>query len=509
MPFNGAGLYSPPAADFPAVANTLIESTHFNNVINDIATGLSNCITKDGQQTVTANIPMNTFVFTGLGSGIASRTRSANIGDVQDGAAQWGGTAGGTANALTFTLSPAITAYSTGMRLYGKSGAAANTTAATVQVNGIAGPLALQLNGAALVAGDIEASQWYEFLYDGAAVQIKKMGIPALIHAIVFDSSFALSGVLAPAQITANQNDYNPTGLSTAAVLRLNTDASRNITGIVGGAVGRLLLLQNVGAQNIVLKNQDAGSTAGNRFLLGGDTTLAADQTITLAYDNTTARWRPFSGIPAFGTQTANLVFAGPSSGGAATPTFRTLAGTDGASKVLLGSATAAASASLTFTSLLSSTYDIYELEFVNLVPATDAQNLLLRLSIDNGATYKAGAADYQYYVNGINNAGAAVTPVSGGATAILIASGTSNVATDGGVNGIVRIYAVNNTNARKWTTSHLTCYTTAAGGQVMPGGGNTVLAALSTSAVNALQLLMGAGNLTSGAVYLYGIRKA
>jgi hypothetical protein len=69
LSLNGSGSYSAPAADFPAVANTLIESTKFNNIINDIATALSTAVYKDGQQTVTANIPMGGFRFTGLGAG--------------------------------------------------------------------------------------------------------------------------------------------------------------------------------------------------------------------------------------------------------------------------------------------------------------------------------------------------------------------------------------------------------------------------------------------------------
>lgn len=68
-PFNGGGSFSPPAASFPAVASTLIEAVKFNAVINDIATnGLSNCITKDGQTTPTANIPMAGNKLTGLGA---------------------------------------------------------------------------------------------------------------------------------------------------------------------------------------------------------------------------------------------------------------------------------------------------------------------------------------------------------------------------------------------------------------------------------------------------------
>src|SRR5258708_132067 len=61
MPFNGAGVYSPPGADFPAVTQTVISSTHYNNVINDIATGLSLSLTKAAQQTPPPNIPFGAF----------------------------------------------------------------------------------------------------------------------------------------------------------------------------------------------------------------------------------------------------------------------------------------------------------------------------------------------------------------------------------------------------------------------------------------------------------------
>ena len=98
--------------------------------------------------------------------------------------------------------------------------------------------------------------------------------------------------VSTPTQLTANVNDYGP---STLGIWRLSSDASRNITGIVAAAVdGQLLLLLNVGAQNIVLTNQDALSVAANRILTGtgANVTLAADDTALLVYDLTTARWR-------------------------------------------------------------------------------------------------------------------------------------------------------------------------------------------------------------------------
>lgn len=110
-------------------------------------------------------------------------------------------------------------------------------------------------------------------------------------------TSVAFSGDISPAQITANQNDYNPPGLSTASVLRMSSDASRTITGLAGGVDGRVLTILNVGTNPIVLSNQDASSTTANRFAFGINVTLAADQTAAVIYDATSQRWRA-AGLP-------------------------------------------------------------------------------------------------------------------------------------------------------------------------------------------------------------------
>lgn len=70
MPFNGSGTFvplSPP--DFPALPFTTILASQFNNNMNDIFTsGLTNCLTRDGQSPPTANIPMAGFRLINLGS---------------------------------------------------------------------------------------------------------------------------------------------------------------------------------------------------------------------------------------------------------------------------------------------------------------------------------------------------------------------------------------------------------------------------------------------------------
>jgi hypothetical protein len=112
------------------------------------------------------------------------------------------------------------------------------------------------------------------------------------------NGSVALSGGINPAQITANQNNYNPAGLTTASVLRLHSDASRDVTGLAGGVDGKIVSINNVGSNNIVLRNENASSTAANRFQLGIDVTLAANQGLTIIYDSAVQRWRPLGALP-------------------------------------------------------------------------------------------------------------------------------------------------------------------------------------------------------------------
>lgn len=114
-------------------------------------------------------------------------------------------------------------------------------------------------------------------------------------------TAFALTGTISPAQITANQDNYNPSGLSGASTIRLTSDALRSINGLAGGAAGRIIIIHNVGAQGITFVDEAGTSTAANRFALAGaNFTLIPDQCVILQYDSTTARWRVLGrgGIP-------------------------------------------------------------------------------------------------------------------------------------------------------------------------------------------------------------------
>jgi hypothetical protein len=130
---------------------------------------------------------------------------------------------------------------------------------------------------------------------DGSA-WVEAFNIDQTTGNLALPRGLILTGIAAPPQITASQNDYNPTGAATASVLQLSSDASRNITGLAGGAEGRVVSLINIGSQPIVLADESASSSAANRFTLGAGLTVAAKQAAMLRYDGTAARWRLVAG---------------------------------------------------------------------------------------------------------------------------------------------------------------------------------------------------------------------
>ena len=106
---------------------------------------------------------------TGVGNASA-RTMYAAAGQVQDGSLCYG-TVGGTADVITLTLTPAITAYVAGQKFSFLS-SGANTTNVTINVSTV-GAKAITKNGTtALAAGDIPSGAICVIEYDGTQFQL-------------------------------------------------------------------------------------------------------------------------------------------------------------------------------------------------------------------------------------------------------------------------------------------------------------------------------------------------
>lgn len=83
IPWNGSGTFVLDPSFSPEVDGTTIEAGRYNGLTSDIAAGITNALTKDGQNVPTANLPMGSRKLTGLAAGAAAgdsvRFEQANV----------------------------------------------------------------------------------------------------------------------------------------------------------------------------------------------------------------------------------------------------------------------------------------------------------------------------------------------------------------------------------------------------------------------------------------------
>lgn len=168
MSYNGSGTFQINTTGQPVVAGTVISSTAFNSLTADLANGLSTAITKDGQTTVTNNIPMSGFKITGLGAATVG-TDAARYSQIQGGTDKLITVTG--TDTLTGSLTPALTAYAAGNQ-FSFVVANTNTGAVTINIDGVGSKSITRTGSTALVAGDMVAGQVVLIEYDGTRFQL-------------------------------------------------------------------------------------------------------------------------------------------------------------------------------------------------------------------------------------------------------------------------------------------------------------------------------------------------
>jgi hypothetical protein len=176
MAFNGSGTFTRIYNWVVDKANGInITASRMDTEFDGIATGLSTCITKDGQTTLTANIPFANYKITGLGNGTA-RSDAINVGQVQDNQFLYLGTTTGSADAYTLSPAPTIAAYATTQQFVAKIHTTNATTTPYLQISGIANPASTavikKLNASraevAVEASDLLANGIYKFQRNSA-----------------------------------------------------------------------------------------------------------------------------------------------------------------------------------------------------------------------------------------------------------------------------------------------------------------------------------------------------
>jgi hypothetical protein len=155
MPWSGSGQFLRTfswRAD--KAAGLDISSSRMDIDSDDLAAnGLGNALTRDGQGSASANLPMNNFRHTGVQDGL-NRTDYSSLKQAQDGLIGWT-IAGGTADAITATYTPGRGAPSDGSLRAFRATAANATTTPTFAPDSQTARTITKVGGAVLGVGDI------------------------------------------------------------------------------------------------------------------------------------------------------------------------------------------------------------------------------------------------------------------------------------------------------------------------------------------------------------------
>lgn len=172
---------------------------------------------------------------------------------------------------------------------------------------------------------------------------------------------------------------------------------------------------------------------------------------------------------------------------------------------ILISTATASASSSINFTGL-SSTYFMYVIRFSNLAPATDQTTLWLRTSTNNGSSYDAGASDYNWNTLHLDSSGTQTSSLDTADSSIELmgpTGGSNEMGNGSNESGSGFIYIFNPSHSK-------VTYVYMDGFYFNESGSNnaewTAGYRDSTTAVNAVRIMMDSGNIATGDFVLYGV---
>ena len=175
----------------------------------------------------------------------------------------------------------------------------------------------------------------------------------------------------------------------------------------------------------------------------------------------------------------------------------------------LLSTQTARESSSVSFTTQLTSTYDVYCFKYFDVHPATDDVNLQVQFSSDGGSSYGMTKTTTFFYAYNGETAAPALSyqtsrDLAQSTSAQQIASLIGNDA-DACAAGEFWLFAPSSTTYVKHFYGTYNGYETST-----PYSINGYVAGYvnSTSAVNAAQFTMSSGNIDAGTIKLYGISK-
>lgn len=240
-----------------------------------------------------------------------------------------------------------------------------------------------------------------------------------------------------------------------------------------------------------------------------GTGTLYACSTHSLIYQSDGASWSTWAtlggtvseilDLPTAETDDS-LVLAPDGAGGVE---FRAEAGGSGGALVLLEQHTASSSAQIDFDSFISSTYDEYQFEFLQVIPATNNVDFLMRMGTGGGPTYDTGNnyswTQFRWVTNASAPGGFAGVSSIGLSTQVDHLSNSANW----GYCGTARLY--NPASSIYKRVTYQGSYLTAGSARQSAVGDGAYEV---STAVTAIRFLFSSGNIASGTIRAYGIAK-
>ena len=269
--YNGSGTFLINSAGQPVVPGTTITTTAFNALTADLASGLTTAMTKDGQTVPTANIPMGGFKLTGLGAG-TSATDAAQFGQLQNAPVATLITVAG-ADTITGTLVQTLTAYATGQQ-FSFVAAGTNTTAVTLNIDGLGAKAVTRTGAVALAAGALVSGQMAIVEYDGTRFQLINANAftnLTVSGALTVGTTLAVTGV---ATLTAQ-----PILSSLTASLPVFSDASKGLVSNAMTGTGSVVMSASptlTGTIGAASQTLSGSLTVGTTLGVTGTATMAA-----------------------------------------------------------------------------------------------------------------------------------------------------------------------------------------------------------------------------------------
>jgi hypothetical protein len=279
-------------------ADDVVNGARLNSHVND-ATLLNGAVIDQVERTVpnaADTLLLGDSTEPDTGTPLKVQVQNLLLQSQRDGSQRWGGTAGGT-NTLTVTTAPASTgAYVSGETVRFRMGAAPNSGACTLNVDGRGAVNLYNAGSVALVAGDLLANAVVEATYDGTEFQVVSLAIPTKY----------LTSYQVAEKLRADTQQYatatgTTTGSTTAyQIAPLDSSGAASFTALYDGMVVRFKAnIPNAGATTLSVNGNGTPALVGPSGAALSAAQIVTGQIVEAVYDLANTRFMVVSQLSA------------------------------------------------------------------------------------------------------------------------------------------------------------------------------------------------------------------